>query len=82
MPLLLGSLEESHPSETEGVGVRLESQVGVGAGGGLSLKGLFILRALEPQGPEKIKLVLQRPLSQTWEPGGLAFRGETGGEGI
>lgn len=49
-----------------------------GGGWGMSLKGLFILRAWEPQGPE-IKLVLQRPLSQTWEPGGLAFRGETGG---
>lgn len=44
----------------------------------MSLKGLFILRAWEPQGPEKIKLVLQRPLSHTWEPGGLGFR-ETGG---
>lgn len=50
-----------------------------GGGGGLSLKSLFILRAWEPQGPEEIKLVLQRPLSHTWEPGGLGFRGETGG---
>ena len=92
VPNLLASPSESAPPLGEprgkssirnrGGGSEIRESGRGGGGWGGCLSKVSILRALEPQGPEKIKLVLQRPLSQTWEPGGLAFRGETGGEGI